>query len=453
MMLAFVRLLPLVVAIVLVILTAAAYWKSRRQYLLVWTAVWSVAVAYYLAQVIVVSSDPDATTRDTFERLGIVATSLGWARSIGLWLGARALVGRGLSPRGAVVLGICSMVWIGIATAVMGGPYAALLTRMGYACAFFAAAATLLLHRPRTMVFVFAGGAFLLLGVQGFTATWLIMDSTGNTVAAWLSNTLMLTIGLAVLARLLDEERELATARSRELAAANARLAELDRLKSDFVSMVSHELRTPLGLIKGYVGTLLRRDAPLDEATREEFLQVIDEETDRLTELVTNLLDMSRIEAGTLRVDRQPTQLQRLLADCAERLRAREPARSLDVDVPEGLPTVLADERRIAQVVDNLLTNATRYSPEGTPIVLGAHAENGWVEVRVVDQGMGIPTDKQEQVFEKFFRVDSSDTRRFAGTGLGLAICRGIVQAHGGTIRVESEPGRGSRFAFNLPAC
>src|SRR5262249_46784296 len=146
-------------------------------------------------------------------------------------------------------------------------------------------------------------------------------------------------------------------------------------------------------LIKGYVGTLLRRDAPLDEATREEFLQVIDEETDRLTELVTNLLDMSRIEAGTLRVDRQPTQLQTLLADCAERLRAREPARALDVDVPQGLPTVLADERRIAQVVDNLLTNATRYSPDGTPIVLGAHLENGWVEVRVVDQGVGIPTD------------------------------------------------------------
>lgn len=453
MMLAFIRLLPLVVAIVLVVLTAAAYWQSRRKYLLVWTVVWSVAVAYYLAQVIVFSTDPDATPRDTFERLGLVATSLGWARSVGLWIGARALVGRGISTQGAILVGICSVLWIGIVTPFLGGPYAPLLTRLGYACCFFAAAAALLLHRPRTPVFLFAGGAFLLLGVQGSTATWLIMDSTGNTVAAWLSNTLMLTIGLAVLARLLDEERELATARSRELAAANARLAELDRLKSDFVSMVSHELRTPLGLIKGYVGTLLRHDAPLDEATREEFLQVIDEETDRLTELVTNLLDMSRIEAGTLRIERRPTQLTRVLAECAERLRVREPTRALDVDFAAELPLVLADERRIAQVVDNLLTNAARYSPEATPIALAARTANGGVEVRVVDQGMGIPADKQDQVFEKFFRVDASDTRRFAGTGLGLAICRGIVQAHGGEIWVYSEPAHGSTFAFNIPTC
>ena len=452
MMLAFVRLLPFLVAVVLVLLTGAAYWQSRRRYLLVWLAVWCVATAYYLAQLIVVVADPDVTTRDTFERLGVVATSLGWLRSIGLWLGARALVGRGISRRGAVVVAVCSILWVALATAVMDSSYAPYLTRMGYACCFLAAATVLLLHRPRTTVFVFAGGALVLLGVQGLTASWLIMDSTGTTVAAWLSNTLMLTVGLGVLARVLEEERELATARSRELAAANARLAELDRLKSDFVSMVSHELRTPLGLIKGYVGTLLRPDAALDEATRAEFLQVIDEETDRLTELVTNLLDMSRIEAGTLRIEARPTRLQPLLAGSVERLRAREPNRVLHVHVPAELPPVLADERRIAQVVDNLLTNAARYSPEAMPILLGARAVNDHVEVRVVDQGVGIPLDKQDQVFEKFFRVDASDTRRFAGTGLGLAICRGIVQAHGGTIWVQSEPARGSTFAFTIPA-
>jgi signal transduction histidine kinase len=453
MMLAFIRLLPLIVAVVLVLLTGGAYWHSRRRYLLVWTAVWGVAMAYYLAQLIVVSAEPGVSPRDTFERLGIVATSLGWARSVGLWLGARALVGRGLSRRGIILAGVCSVLWIAIATAVMGSPYAPLLTRMGYACCFLAAATVLLLHRPRTTIFVFAGGALLLLGTQGMTATWLIVDSAASTVSAWLSNTLMLTVGLAVLARVLEEERELATARSQELAAANARLAELDRLKSDFVSMVSHELRTPLGLIKGYAGTLLRPDAQLDEETRKEFVQVIDEETDRLTELVTNLLDMSRIEAGTLRIERRPMQLTRLLGDCAERLRAREPDRVLYVDVPSGLPTVRADERRIAQVVDNLLTNAARYSPAAMPILLDARAVDGGVEVRVADQGIGIPADKQAQVFEKFFRVDASDTRRFAGTGLGLAICRGIVQAHGGEIWVQSEPGHGSTFAFRLPTC
>jgi len=451
MMLVFIRLLPFGVALVLLLLTAAAYWQTRRRYLLVWSVVWGIATAYYLAQVVVVASAPEITARDSFERLGIVATSLGWARSVGLWVGARALAHRPISRRGGTLVGVCSVLWIAVATTLMGLPQAATVTRLGYGCAFLAAAAALLLPRPQTLVLAFAGGALLLLGIQGIVSNWLIMDVTGNIVSSWLSNTLMLAAGLAVLGRLLDEERELATARSRELATANARLAELDRMKSDFVSMVSHELRTPLGLIKGYVGTLLRRDAPLDEATREEFLQVIDEETDRLTELVTNLLDMSRIEAGTLRVDRRPTPLARLLADCADRLRAREPDRALYLDVPSALPPVLADERRIAQVVDNLLTNAVRYSPEATPIVLGARAVDGGVEVRVVDQGIGIPADKQDQVFEKFFRANASDTRRFAGTGLGLTICRGIVEAHGGTIWVQSEPGRGSTFAFHIP--
>jgi signal transduction histidine kinase len=445
------RLLPFGVALVLLLLTAAAYWQWRRRYLLVWSIVWGVATAYYFAQLMVVAAAPDTAVRDTFERLGIVATSLGWGRAIGLWVGARALAERPISRGGAVLVVVCSVLWIGVATALMGTPSAAMVTRMGYACGFLAGAAALLLHRPLTPVLTFAGGALLLVGVQGMLATWLIMDATGNIVSSWLSNTLFLAVGLAVFGRLLDEERELATSRSRELAVANARLAELDRQKSDFVSMVSHELRTPLGLIKGYVGTLLRRDAPLDEATRHEFLQVIDEETDRLSELVTNLLDMSRIEAGTLRMDRRAIQLPRLLTDCAERLRAREPDRALYLDVPSGLPPVLADERRVAQVVDNLLTNAARYSPDATPIMLGARTVNGGVEVRVVDQGIGIPPDKQDQVFEKFFRADSSDTRRFAGTGLGLTICRGIVQAHGGDIRVQSEPGRGSTFAFHIP--
>jgi signal transduction histidine kinase len=451
MMLVFIRLLPLGVALALLLLTVAAYWQWRRRYLLVWSVVWGVAVAYYLAQVVIAGSRPAVSSREVFESLGIVATSLGWARSIGLWLGARALVGRGLSRRGAAFLVTCSVLWLLFTAATAGTPYAPLLVRTSYGCIFLAAASVLLLHQPRTMTLMFSGVALVLLGLLGVTVTWLVMDSTGNVVVTWLSNTLMLTVGLGVLGRLLEEERELATARSRDLAAANARLAELDRLKSDFVSMVSHELRTPLGLIKGYVGTLLRHDAPLDAATREEFLQVIDEETDRLTELVTNLLDMSRIEAGTLRVERQPTQLTRLLADCADRLRAREPDRALYLDVPSGLPPVLADERRIAQVIDNLLTNAARYSPGATPITLGARSSNGVVEVRVVDQGIGIPADKQGQVFEKFFRADASDTRRFAGTGLGLTICRGIVQAHGGAIWVESVPGQGSTFAFHLP--
>jgi two-component system, OmpR family, sensor histidine kinase KdpD len=252
---------------------------------------------------------------------------------------------------------------------------------------------------------------------------------------------------------MLEEERELARARSQELAAANTRLAELDQLKSDFVSMVSHELRTPLGLIKGYTGTLLNPGLDLDEGTRREFLKIIDDEADQLAELVANLLDMSRIEAGTLRVEPRPADLAGLLTECSTRLRVREPERALELDLPAALPPVLADERRIVQVVDNLLTNAARYTPVGTQIVLRARADGESVAVAVVDRGPGIPADKREQVFEKFVRLDEGDRSAVGGSGLGLAICRGIVQAHGGTIWVESEQGSGSTFAFNLPVC
>jgi two-component system sensor histidine kinase KdpD len=214
---------------------------------------------------------------------------------------------------------------------------------------------------------------------------------------------------------------------------------------------VSHELRTPLGLIKGYAGTLLNPGLALDEETRREFIQIIDDEADQLTELVANLLDMSRIEAGTLRVDPRPADLAGLLTECSTRLRVREPERALELDLPAMLPAVLADERRIVQVVDNLLTNAARYTPADTQIVLRACANGESVAVAVVDHGPGIPPEKREQIFEKFVRLDEGDRATVGGTGLGLAICRGIVQAHGGTIWEESEPGSGSTFTFNLP--
>jgi two-component system sensor histidine kinase KdpD len=289
------------------------------------------------------------------------------------------------------------------------------------------------------------------MSVQGFVSARLVLDLTGTLMSSWVHSALSLALGLGVLGRMLEDERELARARSLELAAANTRLAELDQLKTDFVSMVSHELRTPLGLIKGYVGTLLRPEVPLDAASRQEFYQVIDEETDRLTELVTNLLEMSRLEAGTLRVEPRRLDLGPLLAECSARLQVREPGRPLQVDLPPELPPVLADPRRIMQVVENLLTNAARYTPSETQIALRARTINGCVEVAVVDQGPGIPPDQREQVFEKFVRLNGSEDRASGGSGLGLAICRGIVQAHGGQIWVEGEQGRGSTFAFRLP--
>jgi signal transduction histidine kinase len=304
----------------------------------------------------------------------------------------------------------------------------------------------------------FCGVALLLLGIQGAIASQMTLDLAGALTSGWVSTALSTALGLGVLGRMLEEEREVARARGDELSAANvrlaeanARLAELDQLKTDFMSMVSHELRTPLGLIKGYAGTLLRTDITLDDATRHEFLQVIDDETDRLTELVTNLLDMSRIESGTLRIDPGPIDPSELLTGCAKRLAVREPDRQVEVDIPDDLPRILADERRIVQVVDNLLTNAARYTPPDTRILLRARSCGQLVTVKVVDQGPGIPAEKREQIFEKFVRLDSGERPESSGTGLGLAICRGIVQAHGGTIWVESESGRESTFAFTLP--
>ena len=162
---------------------------------------------------------------------------------------------------------------------------------------------------------------------------------------------------------------------------------------------------------------------------------------------------MSRIEAGTLGVDPRPADLAALLTECSTRLRVREPERALELDLPASLPPVLADERRIVQVVDNLLTNAARHTPADTQIVLRACANGESVAVSVVDRGPGIPADKREQIFEKFVRLDEGDRSAIGGSGLGLAICRGIVQAHGGMIWVESGQGSGTTFAFNLPVC
>jgi signal transduction histidine kinase len=446
---ALVFVVPLVVTTVLSLVTSLAYRHACRPYLRWWTGVWLVAVLFYLAYISAALSGP--AQADVFAQFGLAASLLGWLRVVGFWSGARLLVDRPIGARTWTAVGLVSVLWVWIAVGPLAQqPNTASLLRLSYAFWFCLGATELLAHRPRTTVGVFCGVVLLLMGLQGAIASQLVLDLIGSMMSSWIHTALSLALGLGVLGRLLEEEREAAAERSRELSLANERLAELDRLKTEFVSMVSHELRTPLGLIKGYTGSLLQPELVPDESTRREFLTVIDDETDRLTELVTNLLDMSRIEAGTLRVDPHPTDLNRLLAACGARLRAREPGRELGLDVPAHLPMVLADERRIGQVIDNLLTNAARYSPVDTQILLRARRENGHVQVAVVDHGPGIPPDKREQVFDKFVRLDDGSDRP-GGTGLGLAICRGIVQAHGGDIWIDHVTERGSVFVFSLP--
>lgn len=225
---------------------------------------------------------------------------------------------------------------------------------------------------------------------------------------------------------------------------------EADAMKSQLLSTVSHELRTPLASIKGFAATLLRQDVRWDETTQRDFLRIIEEEADRLTEIIDNLLDMSQLEAGVLRVDKEPVQLRTLIRDVVDEMRMRTEAHWFVVDLPAALPRVSADSRRIRQVLHNLLENAIKYSKSGQ-ITISCEVEDADVLVSVSDQGEGIPVEFLDQVFERFFQIDGASTRRIGGSGLGLSISRGIVEAHGGRIWAESTPGQGSTFRFTLP--
>lgn len=230
--------------------------------------------------------------------------------------------------------------------------------------------------------------------------------------------------------------------------------SEVQRLKAELISAVSHELRTPLGFIKGYATTLLREDvAPIDAATRREFLQIIDEETGKLQQMIDDLLDTSRFQAGRPPLERRPMALAELVESAVNKIRPRlrETGHSVAIRLPDEDVRVLADPMRVEQVLDNLLDNAARYSEPNTPVEVAVQPDDGYAVVSVTDRGDGIPEVEQERVFEPFHRGENSRRRGVHGTGLGLAICRGIVEAQSGRIWVESVPGRGSTFRFALP--
>jgi PAS domain S-box-containing protein len=225
--------------------------------------------------------------------------------------------------------------------------------------------------------------------------------------------------------------------------------AELDRMKTSLVATVSHELRTPLAAIKGYASTLLARDVTWAPEAQREFLEVISQETDRLSLLVDDLLDLSRLEAGNLSVEREPWPLIELVAAASRGTRPSLGER-LEVDVPVDLPMVPVDRRRFESVLRNLLENASRYAGPDALVRVSALQEDGRVVVRVEDDGPGIPEGEAERVFEPFFRVDQGLVRRGSGAGLGLSISRGFVQAHGGDIWMEKRA-RGTCVAFSIP--
>lgn len=241
-------------------------------------------------------------------------------------------------------------------------------------------------------------------------------------------------------------------ARLAEEAAEIEILQELNRLRSELIANVSHELRTPLGLIKVFCTTLLREDADFDHETQREFLRDIDEETKGLERIVDNLLDLSWMESGRLNLDRRPTDVGQLTREVIEAIEMDvQPIRHHFVhDFPSSPLVVTVDAERIEQVLRNLMGNAVKYSPEGGAITIQGREDRGQVLVGVIDQGIGIPPQDLEKIFERFYRVENKVTQKVRGAGLGLPICRGIVEAHGGRIWGESTLGEGSAFYFTL---
>jgi signal transduction histidine kinase len=204
-------------------------------------------------------------------------------------------------------------------------------------------------------------------------------------------------------------------------------------------------------LIKGYANTLAREDANWDKATVREGLQVISEESDRLNHLINNLLDASRIQAGGFRVERADVSVPRLASKVVENFRLQTTTHRFILDFAQDFPIISGDEERLRQVFDNLVSNAIKYAPEGGEIRIGGWSDSNQVTVYVADQGIGIPEEEQSQLFQRFYRVDSSLRRKTQGAGLGLYLCRSIVEAHGGRIWLRSEPGKGTTVFFALP--
>ncbi|NDJ55152.1 MAG: GAF domain-containing protein [Chloroflexi bacterium] len=239
-----------------------------------------------------------------------------------------------------------------------------------------------------------------------------------------------------------------------ELTVALERAQEADKVKSLLLTTVSHELRTPLATIKGNTSLLQAHHQQLSAEALTEHLQDIDEETDKLTEMISSLLEMSRIEGGILHIQPQDFDLSDILESTVNSARVRHVSHNLALDVVLPLPSCYGDARRVEQIVANLINNAAKYSPAGTWIRVRARhdVKDGELIVSVEDEGQGISDEHQEHIFDRFYRIDQSraDAKR-DGIGLGLAICRGLVEAHGGRIWVESRLGVGSTFSFSLP--
>jgi signal transduction histidine kinase len=266
-------------------------------------------------------------------------------------------------------------------------------------------------------------------------------------VGFWISGLLQLLAGMGMAFYLLEQN-------ARKLEAQNAKLQQLDQLKMNFLSTVSHELRTPLTCIIGYLE--LMDDGVGGELTTQQsaFVDGMKRSSQQLAELVNSLLDSVQIEKGTLKVERRRLDLVATVSDTLGSLAPLCEKKRLTFErvFPPALPPALGDARRVAQVLNNLVGNAVKFTPEGGSVRVAVSLEpDGLLSVSVTDTGIGIPDDKLAQVFEPFYQADNSLTRQHGGSGLGLPIARSLVEAMGGTLMIESREGAGSTFRFTLP--
>src|SRR5206468_7376637 len=231
------------------------------------------------------------------------------------------------------------------------------------------------------------------------------------------------------------------------------RQREIDRMKTEFVSTVSHELRTPLTSIKGSLHLLLSDPGLQLDATQRQLVDISVKNTDRLIRLITNILDISKIEAGHIQLELGMHSVEEFVSVAVDGIAAFAESRNIliESEVERGLPQVRVDGDRMVQVVTNLLSNALKCSPAGSTVQVATRRFGAQLELRVTDRGRGIAPEDMGKLFKKFQQLDGSNVRSVGGTGLGLAICRGIVEEHGGAIGVESRVGHGATFTVTLP--
>ncbi len=231
------------------------------------------------------------------------------------------------------------------------------------------------------------------------------------------------------------------------------RFREEQALQKTFISVISHELKTPVSIIKGYAGTLLRQDANWSPEILVESLQVIEEEADNLTALINNLLEVSRLQAGTFSLEiSEEVLLPKLAASTARRFETQTDRHTFALDFDPHFPVIYGDERRLTQVLNNLVSNAIKYSPEGGNITIKGEIYPEHVTVSVRDEGIGIPSHQQNRIFQKFSRLDNALSRKTEGTGLGLYLSKAIIEAHNGRIWfAANQNSPGTTFTFSLP--